>query len=151
MLTAFQIDEQRFVRAGCERRTTRNGRSVTLTLWSSICPECDAPFSQAHRERGFIPAKRTLRRCEACRKGPGKRVGQSRSGPLNIYGTLPLNASPSMPQHASRRLDGHSEPPPVNHARQFAAPAWLIQPSKEGGPFPPNQSSKRTKGIFVDR
>ena len=80
MLNLFQINEQAYWRTGSETRATSNGRTVRLVVWASDCPDCGAPFTQAHRDRGFVPTKSALRRCPACRNGPGKRVLGSCNG-----------------------------------------------------------------------
>jgi hypothetical protein len=79
MIDAFRIDDQDYVRIGEERLPTSKGRIVKVALWQSNCPDCGATFVQCHRTRAFNPAKRALRRCPGCRKGPGKRVAVSRN------------------------------------------------------------------------
>lgn len=77
MLDTYIIDGQRFDRVGTEPRDTSTGKTVTMTVWRSACPDCGMLFEQVHRYRGFQPARATTRRCKACRKGPGRPVRRS--------------------------------------------------------------------------
>jgi hypothetical protein len=115
MLTQFVIDDQVFTRAGTTGRATTAGRVVNLTVWSTCCPDCGMGFTQAHRARGFVPEKRALRRCPACRIGPGRRVRKSRNGP----GQTALLPAKSVTQPITTGGLGDRAPPPACLDRRF--------------------------------
>jgi hypothetical protein len=96
MIDAFRIDDQDYVRIGEDGLPTSKGRIVKVALWQSVCPDCGATFVQHHRTRAFNPAKRALRRCPRCRRGPGKRVRKSRNSKTRFS---PLSAAPISPGH----------------------------------------------------
>lgn len=56
---------------GFREHVTRDGRTVTLTLWQRHCRECDEAFEFASSTGGAIAldVKRTCVRCPSCRRG----------------------------------------------------------------------------------
>jgi hypothetical protein len=85
MLTMFKIEDQFFYRVGDETRPTGSGRTVKLGLWMSPCPDCGQAFKEAHRDRGFVPAKCTLRRCQKRRKVPVRKGLQLVHQPFRVH------------------------------------------------------------------
>lgn len=68
MLTAFQLDDQVFRLVRWEKKELANGKRINIAIWKTRCPECKMPFTQERRNRGFMPARSTTRRCIGCRK-----------------------------------------------------------------------------------
>jgi hypothetical protein len=127
VLTAFRIDGQLYVRVGEEGRPTGKARMVRVALWQSNCPDCGATFVQHHRTRAFDPAKRALRRCPACRKGPGKRVRNSRNGgsKFSPSSTALILSVPRQPSRGAG--SGHTEPIPPALPEIFSGNPWAGQ------------------------
>lgn len=68
VLTAFQLDDQVFRLVRWEKKQLANGKTINIAIWRTRCPECRTPFTQERRNRGFMPARSTTRRCVGCRK-----------------------------------------------------------------------------------
>ncbi len=77
MLTAFEMDDQRYERAGCYFYQTKANRRCKLIVWRTKCPDCGAQFTYCTKA-GHNPCVHYYRRCEACRRGPSRRVSRER-------------------------------------------------------------------------
>lgn len=140
MLDSYTIDGQRFDRIGTEPRDTSTGKTVTMTVWRSACPDCGLSFDQVHRYRGFQPARATTRRCKACRRGPGRPVRRSHASTVHYPTTLPpphYTGDDALP--VTQRVVGE---------RHMVIPVEM-QPYHPRPLHPPPR--KATPGVFTDR
>ena len=157
MLTAFRLDGQDYIRVGEETRTSHTGRAVTVSLWRSDCPDCGDVFVQHHRARGFDPARRALRRCPACRKGPGRRVSVSRNSIPHFSSSAAAPILPARWRAPPLKRHALQVPPTSDPSYSIASPPWADQRSAatragpfSSGPQPPLQARRAPRG-FVDK
>ena len=120
MLTAFELDGQRYDRTGFYYAETKDGRRVKLHVFQADCADCGTPF--AFGVKGKIdPTKWVKRRCKGCRTvgGNGRRVVGNEG--LDIHLTAPVTV-PMTRRKAMRNGDALMEPhnaPLGNEARSI--------------------------------
>ena len=138
MLTAFELDGQRYERAGTIDCVNRNGATIKLVQWRTECPECHGSFVFAV-PRNARPEK-LRRRCTACSALCGRRrVSQARKGafpsPDNRAAYyIPSRYRPPSQAPGAGRQEPATSPPAVapTAVRPADAALWNKSLSRDG-------------------
>jgi hypothetical protein len=162
VLTSFDLDHQTFTRIGVETRPTKSGRAVRVAIWRSACPDCGQTFNQGHRDAGFVPARATVRRCPACRRGPGKPIRQPGScnggspdhPTMRTSVAIPGQDNPALAGSGPLALPVSCRPDPFDRDPRVRQPQSVLPPLHAGQSQSAPQSRQRAgyaAVIFTDR
>jgi hypothetical protein len=143
MLTAFELDGQRYERIGGEPAVTKQGRQIALGIFRSHCPDCGAPFYL--KRRRLFRVMGSERRCPSCRKR--KRVAPK---PCRMFEAVAPSAAFPLPQRWRAPAPGDALP--VRHSSiAVAAIAETHPPAHSAaGPLRDN-NGKSDRCIMTDR
>jgi len=117
MLTAFELDGQRYDRAGTIDHVNRNGAPIKLVQWRTECPECHRIFVFP-ASRNARPEK-SRRRCFTCSAVCGRRrVSQARkcafpSSDNRAAHYIPVRFRPLSQAPGAGRREPATPPPPA--------------------------------------
>lgn len=143
MLTAFEIDGQRFEAIRIHKRPRPNDKSnpILSAVWQSNCLACRSTFQFEKQTRAFVPAFSAVRRCLPCRSKAKGRIGLKQHAEFSQNGspippTLPrvwVHDGPD-PNDLSRKKTGRKHVIPAGNGLSMARTDRKPTPKAKGPP-----------------